>query len=123
MLHYEQVFGNEFERRESKCRTVLMKHCRKVKGEQVIILQMDQQLKTKNISEVPGQHFCKHRQTDKIQIHYIDDQDKFQSVKDTDNEFTECQTPRKKLQSVGISPSSVSFHEFTKTLKSNISEA
>ena len=34
----------------------------------------------------------------------IDDQDKFQSVKDTDNEFTECQTPRKKLQSIGISP-------------------
>ena len=51
----------------------------------------------------------------------IDDQDKFQSVKDTDNEFTECQTPRKKLQSIGISP--VSLHAFTKTLKSNISEA
>ena len=51
----------------------------------------------------------------------IDDQDKFQSVKDTDNEFTECQTPRKKLQSIGISP--VSLHAFTKTLNSNISEA
>ena len=58
MLHYEQVFGNVFERRESKCCAVLMKHHRKVKGEQVIILQMDQQLKTKNISEVPGQLFC-----------------------------------------------------------------
>ena len=44
----------------------------------------------------------------------IDDQDKFQSVKDTDNEFTECQTPRKKLQSIGISP--VSLHAFMKTL-------
>ena len=55
------------------------------------------------------------------QTHCIDDQDKFQSVKDTDNEFTECQTPRKKLQSIGISP--VSLHAFTKTLKSNISEA
>ena len=32
MLHYEQVFGNVFERRESKCCGVLMKHCRKVKG-------------------------------------------------------------------------------------------
>ena len=32
---------------------------RKVKGEQVIILQMDQQLKTQNISDVPGQLFCK----------------------------------------------------------------
>ena len=51
----------------------------------------------------------------------IDDQDKFQSVKDTDNEFTECQTPRKKLQSIGISP--VSLHAFMKTFKSNISEA
>ena len=58
MLHYEQVFGNVFERRESKCCAVLMKHCRKVKGEQVIILQMGQHLKTKNISDVSGQVFC-----------------------------------------------------------------
>ena len=58
MLHYEQVFGNVFERRESKYRAVLMKHRRKVEGEQVIILQMSQQPKTKNISEVPGQLFC-----------------------------------------------------------------
>ena len=55
------------------------------------------------------------------QTHCIDDQDKVQSVTDTDNEFTECQTPRKKLQSIGISP--VSLHAFMKTLKSNISEA
>ena len=46
-------------------------------------------------------YFCK-RQT-----HCIDDQDTFQSIKDTDNEFTECQTPRKKLQSIGISPVSL----------------
>ena len=58
MIHYEQAFGNVFERRESKCCAVLMKHCRKVKGEQVIILQMDQRLKTKNISDVSGQLFC-----------------------------------------------------------------
>ena len=59
MLHYEQVFGNVFDRRESKCCAVLMKR-RKVKGEQVIIPQMDQQLKTKNISDVSGQLFyCK----------------------------------------------------------------
>ena len=57
MLHYGQVFGNVFERRESKCRVVLIKHRRKVKGEQVIILQMDQQLKSKNISKVPEQLF------------------------------------------------------------------
>ena len=58
MLHYEQVFGNVFERRESKCHAVLIKHRRKVKGEQVIILEIDQQLKSKNISDVPGQLFC-----------------------------------------------------------------
>ena len=58
MLHYEQVFGNVFERRESKCCTVLKKHRRKVKGEQVIIFQMDQQIKTKNIADVSGQLFC-----------------------------------------------------------------
>ena len=34
MLNYEQMFGNVFERRESKYRAVLMKHRRKVKGEQ-----------------------------------------------------------------------------------------
>ena len=58
MLHYEQVFGNVFERRDSKYCAVLIKHRQKVKGEQVIILQMDQQLKTKNISHVSGQLFC-----------------------------------------------------------------
>ena len=31
MLHYEQVFGNVFERRESKFCALLMKHRRKVK--------------------------------------------------------------------------------------------
>ena len=36
MLHFEQVFGKE--RRESKCHAALMRHLRKVKGEQVIIL-------------------------------------------------------------------------------------
>ena len=58
MLHYEQVFGNVFERRESECCAVLMKHLRKVKGEQVLIVQMDEQLKTKNISDVSKQLFC-----------------------------------------------------------------
>ena len=57
MLHYEQVFGNVFERRESKCCAALMKHRRKVKCKQVIILQMGQKLKTKNISDVLGQLF------------------------------------------------------------------
>ena len=58
MLHYEQVFGNVFERRESKCCAVLMKHRRKIKGKQVLIVQMNQQLKTKNISDVSKQLFC-----------------------------------------------------------------
>ena len=33
MLHYEQVFGNVFKRRKSKCCGVLMKRSRKVKGD------------------------------------------------------------------------------------------
>ena len=37
----------------------------------------------------------------------IDDQYKFKSVKDTDNEFIECQTPRKKLQSMKTLKSSI----------------
>ena len=61
------------------------------------------------------QNFC-YRQT-----HYIGDQDKFQPVTDAGNEFPECKTTKKKLQSVGISP--VSLNAFMKTLKSNISEA
>ena len=40
MLHYEEVFGNDFERRESKCCTALLKQRRKVKGEQVITRQI-----------------------------------------------------------------------------------
>ena len=59
ILHYEQMFSNVFERRESKCCAVLVKHRRKVKGEQVITLQMAQQLKSKNINIVPGQLFCR----------------------------------------------------------------
>ena len=58
MLHHGQVFGNVFETRESECCAVLMKHRRKVKSEQMIILQTDQQLKTKNISDVSGKLFC-----------------------------------------------------------------
>ena len=40
LLHYEHVFGNVFERKESKCCGVLIKHRRKVDGEQLITLQM-----------------------------------------------------------------------------------
>ena len=57
ILHYEQVFGNVFDRRESKCCAVLIKHRCKVNGEQVITLQMAQQLKTKNNNVVTGQLF------------------------------------------------------------------
>ena len=122
MLHYEKVFNNVFQRRESKCCPVLMKHCCKVKGEQVITLQIAQQLKTIKIFMHQDNcfvasvklYFCQ-RQT-----HCIDDQDKFQSVTDTENGFTECQTQRKQLQSIGIS--SASLQAFIKTLKSNISE-
>ena len=56
-----------------------------------------------------------------IQIHCIDNQDKVQSVTETDNEFTECQTPKKKFQSISISP--VTLNAFMKTLRSDISEA
>ena len=55
------------------------------------------------------------------QTHYIDNQAKVRSIPDTDNEFTECQTTTKNLQSIGISP--ISLNSFMETLKSNISEA
>ena len=38
MSRYEQVFRNVSERRESKGCAVLMKYCRKVKGEPVMTL-------------------------------------------------------------------------------------
>ena len=122
MLHYEQVFGNVFERRESKCCGVLMKHRRKVKVKQVITLQKAQQLKAKILMLYQGNYFVASVRLNFCwrQTHYIDEQNKVQSVTDTDNEFTGCQTPRKKLQSIGILP--VSLHSFTKTLKSDISE-
>ena len=53
------MFGNVSERRKIKCCGVLMKHCRKVKGEKVITLQMNQQLKTRYTNVVSGQLFCR----------------------------------------------------------------
>ena len=53
------MFGKVSERREGKCCGVLIRHRHKVKGEQVITLQMAQQLKTKNINVAPGQLFCR----------------------------------------------------------------
>ena len=79
----------------------------------MINLQLAQQLKTKNIKVVPGKLFCR-----QCKAKFLLETD---SVIDTGNEFTECQTPRKKLQSIGISP--VSLNAFMKTLKNNISEA
>ena len=123
MLHYEQVLGNVFERIESMRCAVLMKHRRKVKGEQVITLQMAQQLKTKILMLYQDNYFVVSVKLNfcQRQTHCTDDQDKFQSETDIDNEFTEFQTPRKRLQSIGVSP--VSFKAFMKTLKSNISKA
>ena len=119
MLHYEHVFGNVFERRESKCCGVLMK----VKGEQMFNFRITQQLKTENTNVVPGQLFCRHCRAKcflEAETDCIDYQDKVQSVTDTDNGFTECQTPRKKLQSIDTSPGSL--HAFMNTIKSDISE-
>ena len=54
------------------------------------------------------------------QTNCINDQDKFQSVTDADNEFNEYETPRKNLQSIGISP--ITLYTSMKTLKNNVSE-
>ena len=97
----------------------MIKHCCKIKAEQVISLQMTQPLKSGNINVVPVQLFCRQCKARfcQKQTYCIDDQDKFQYVTDTDNEFTECQTPRKKPQLIGISYVSI------QTIMSNISEA
>ena len=67
--------------------------------------------KNKKINVIPGQLFfrqCKAKFLLETESHCIDDEGKVQSVTDTDNEFTDCQRLRKKLQSTGISP--VSLH-------------
>ena len=58
ILQNEQVFGNVCKKRESKYCWVLTKHHHKVKGEQVITLQMAQQLKTKEMNIVTEKLFC-----------------------------------------------------------------
>ena len=122
MLHFEQVFDNIFERRESKCCGVLMKHLRKVKGEQVVTLQMIQLLKPEILMLYQDNYFVVSVKLNfcQRQTHCIDNQNKLQSVADTDNEFTDTNT-KENLQLIGISP--VSLHAFMKTLKSDISEA
>ena len=117
-----------------------MKYRRKVKGEQVITLQMTQQLKTKNINIIPGQLYCRQCKAKfllETEIDCIDDEDKGQSVTDADDEFTECETPRKKFESMAVSPVSlhavpqhsritnakVKIDKIMNTIKSNISEA
>ena len=124
IVHYEQMFGNVSETREIKCCGVLTKHRRKVKGKQVITLQMAQHLKTKKINSIPGDLFCARCKANfliETEIHCLDDEDKVHSSTRTTNEFTECQTPRKKLQSVLISP--VRLHAVMNTINRNISEA
>ena len=59
ILHCEQVFDNVFTRKESKCRAVLMEHCFEAKGEQMTILQMVQQLRTKSINDITVQIICR----------------------------------------------------------------
>ena len=83
---------------------------------------MAQQLKSKAINVVPGQ--ISFRQCEAKFLLETDSLywgSKFESATDTNNEFIECQTPKKKLQSICISP--VSLHASMKTLKRNISEA
>ena len=72
-----------------------MKHRLKVKGGQVITLQMTQLLKTQNINVIPGQlfcHQCKEKFLLKTKVDCIDDKDKVLSV--TDNCHFACQFTR-----------------------------
>ena len=61
---------------------------------------MAQRLRAKNIHVIPGQLFCRQFKAKfllETKTYFIDDKDKVKSVTDTNNEFTECQPPRKKL--------------------------
>ena len=65
---------------------------KKLKNDTTIALKPTgiKQLKTENINVVPAQLFCRQCKAKfLLETYYIDDQDKFQSVENTDNEFTE----------------------------------
>ena len=81
-----------------------MKYCHKVKGEQVITPKWLSNFKPNIYLLYPTNYFIVSVKLNfcQRQTHFIDDQDIFQSVTDTDNEFTECQTQRKKFQSIRI---------------------
>ena len=106
----------------------------------MITLQVAQQLKTKNINIIPGQLFCRQCKAQfllEAQIDCIKDEDKGLFVTDNDDELTEYQTARKKLQSMAIPPvnlrsvpqhrritnAKMKFDKVMNTIKSNISEA
>ena len=114
MLYYEQVFGNVFERRENKHCGVSMKHRRKVKGEEVITLQMAQQLKNKNINVLPGQLFlCQYKAKYRLTILMIKIKFNLLQIM-TMNSLNVKHQGKNWLQSTGISP--ISLHAFMKTL-------
>ena len=83
---------------------------------------MAQQLKTKIINVV-GQLFCRQSKAKfLLEIDQLYWWSRWISIcRDIDSEFTQFQTPRKKIQLIVIS--SVTLHAFMKTLKSSISEA
>ena len=95
--HHEQFFGNAFERREKYCCQVLTNHTRKtIKGKQIITLEMAKYLKSKNFDVIPGTKLC--RQCQKI-YNEMDNKDSDNSQQaTTDQEFDECETPKKNLK-------------------------
>ena len=125
MLHYEQVFGNVFERRESKCCVVLMKHRRKVKPEQVTSDHSPNGLasKKKTLMLYQDNYFGV-----SVKLNFVRDRFTVMMIKINFNllqilkmNLLNAKHQRRSSQSVGISP--LSLHAFMKTLKSNISGA
>ena len=148
-FHHEQLFGNVFERRVTKCCGVLMKHQRKVQGLKTITLDMAQQLKAISIDVIPGHMFCRQCIAKYETVITTDssgsevEEVPFNDIDEAPNDATHgvCETPRKQLntslETVGVSPLNLhgvpqhsraksvklKLDKVVKKYKSNIAEA
>ena len=108
--HHEQFFGKVFERKQKNCCGVLINHKRKgIKGEQLITLEMAQYLKSKDFNVMPRNMLCCQCKTKYNEMNNGDSDNNSQHITDmSDQEFDECETPKKKLnsslQAIGVSP-------------------
>ena len=121
-FHHEQLFGNVFERRATKCCGKLKNHRHKVIGLRTITLDMAQQLKSRSVDVMPGHMLCRQcidqyetlinseSRESEMEEDPIDDIDLIDDIDEAPNDamYDVWETPRKRLntslETIGISP-------------------